>query len=89
MKLVSVIARIEGQGMTLETTEYVITDEKVIGGVTYYYRLRQVDLDGIYLYSDIRSVVLSEVEKDWILYPNPIDGKQRLTVELYSKASSI
>ncbi|MEM1324942.1 MAG: SdrD B-like domain-containing protein [Bacteroidota bacterium] len=83
------IDRIEGQGTILETTEYAYADEDVIGGVVYYYRLKQVDIDGTTEYSDIRSVKLNKGDTEWTIYPNPIGADQFLQVEFYSESTSV
>ncbi|MEM6700492.1 MAG: collagen-binding domain-containing protein, partial [Bacteroidota bacterium] len=52
------IARVEGNGTTLELSEYHFEDRKVIIGNTYYYRLKQVDFDGAISYSEIQTAKL-------------------------------
>ncbi|MEM1326751.1 MAG: SdrD B-like domain-containing protein [Bacteroidota bacterium] len=83
------IARIEGQGTTLQTSEYTYADKEVQSGITYYYRLKQVDLDGTTEYSDVVTAQLSEDGKEWTLYPNPVGEQQQLQVELYSETERI
>ncbi|MEM1328889.1 MAG: T9SS type A sorting domain-containing protein [Bacteroidota bacterium] len=81
------IATIKGQGTTLETSEYTFADEEVIGDVVYYYRLKQVDIDGTVDYSDIRSAKLNKGGKEWNIYPNPIGKEQNLQIEFYGEAA--
>jgi hypothetical protein len=88
-KVFKPIAEIEGQGTTLETSEYIYEDRDVVGGVIYYYRIKQVDIGGTFEYSDIRSAKLNKGDTDWTIYPNPIGGSQRLQVEFYSEASEV
>ncbi|MEM1326752.1 MAG: T9SS type A sorting domain-containing protein, partial [Bacteroidota bacterium] len=63
--------------------------EEVQAGITYYYRLKQVDIDGTVEYSDIRSARLNSEEKEWRIYPNPIGADQFLQVEFYSEATTV
>ncbi|MCB0644211.1 MAG: T9SS type A sorting domain-containing protein, partial [Phaeodactylibacter sp.] len=49
------IGEVEGAGTSLESIDYYFLDTDPLPG-TSYYRLRQVDLDGQYALSDIRSV---------------------------------
>ncbi|TXF88997.1 T9SS type A sorting domain-containing protein [Neolewinella aurantiaca] len=49
---------------------YLYTDETVISGNTYHYRLRQEDADGAISYSGIRTVTFEGTE-EIILVPNP------------------
>lgn len=66
------IGTVEGMGTTTLSTTYHFVDEDPLHGISYY-RLKQVDVDGAFDYSDIRSV---EVERtlDVMLYPNPTQG---------------
>ncbi|MEM1327426.1 MAG: T9SS type A sorting domain-containing protein, partial [Bacteroidota bacterium] len=57
--------------------------EEVQAGITYYYRLKQVDIDGTVEYSDIRSARLNSEEKEWRIYPNPIGLEADLNVKLF------
>jgi len=69
------LGKIEGAGDSHEELDYKFTDENPLYGVSYY-RLRQVDYDGQYDFSNIivlenfkNNVVQSEPELH--LYPNP------------------
>lgn len=67
------IGQEEGQGSTLETTEYQFTDFAPSTGVSYY-RLRQVDFDGNFTFSNIESVDFKGKRKTAI-YPTPTTGR--------------
>ncbi len=67
------IGQEEGQGTTLETTDYQFTDFAPSTGVSYY-RLRQVDFDGNFTYSNIESVDFIDKGKTAI-YPTPTTGR--------------
>ena len=79
------LARIEGQGTTSEETFYYFNDtEKFKNGVRYY-RLKQVDFDGTYSYTDIKAVYYDIIPQfDLRIYPNPIsaDIKPNIYFEL-------
>lgn len=70
------IAFVPGAGTTTEVTEYSYTDDvDYKGGETFYYRLKQVDLDGRVQYSSIVEVMF-DIPKDFVLhqnYPNPFN----------------
>lgn len=70
------IAFVQGAGTTTETKEYSYTDDvDYKGGETFFYRLKQVDLDGRVNYSSIVEVEF-DVPKDFVLhqnYPNPFN----------------
>lgn len=63
-----------GNGTTSEEQNYLFSDNNVNSG-TFYYRLKQIDLDGSYEYSYILKVDLS-LPGEFILeqnYPNPFN----------------
>ena len=70
------VAFVQGAGTTTESREYIYTDKvEYKGGETFYYRLKQVDLDGTVQYSDIVEVIF-DIPKDFVLhqnYPNPFN----------------
>ncbi len=55
------------------TLFYQTYDESPYKGVSYY-RLKQVDNDGSYSYSQIRAVNIDMGEDSWKVYPNPNNG---------------
>ncbi|MBK8565880.1 MAG: T9SS type A sorting domain-containing protein [Saprospiraceae bacterium] len=59
---------------------YSLKDTDVRAGVNYYYRLRQIDLDGRYVYSHLVSAELPSDAPQLSISPNPNDG--RFWVEL-------
>jgi hypothetical protein len=68
------ISFVEGSGTTTELTDYNFTD-KIINPGTYDYRLKQLDFDGTYTYSEEVEVEISG-PKDFTLfqnYPNPFN----------------
>ena len=68
-----VIGRIEGNGTTNSPQQYSFTDQNVPNGEDYiYYRLKQVDYDGQYEYSDVRTLQASQNAMPTLnVYPNP------------------
>ncbi len=54
------IGRVEGNGTTSLPSTYSFTDESPQSGINYY-RLKQVDYNGQFEYSDIRSVEFEEI----------------------------
>lgn len=71
------IATLPGKGSA--GGKYEITDRTVTGGIRYYYRLKQIDLDERFRYSDTRTAILDDVGNTSImLLPNPVDKELRL-----------
>lgn len=61
---------------------YEWTDNNVTGGVKYYYRLKQIDLDERFRYSDIKSAILDEQSNNRIqVWPNPADKELQVTLD--------
>jgi hypothetical protein len=67
------LAQIKGRGNSNTLTNYELVDNKPFIG-TNYYRLKQVDFNGEYTYSPIRSVVMDS-KVLYPLYPNPAENK--------------
>ena len=63
------VGTVQGEGNSNTTLNYVFYDEHPFTGISYY-RLRQVDFDGQYSHSEIRSVYIKTHEIISI-YPNP------------------
>lgn len=62
----------------LSVNQYQYAVENLLAG-TYYFRLKQMDLDGVYAYSPIRSLQVSEDQANAVsLYPNPVRNKIRI-----------
>jgi hypothetical protein len=55
------------------SNDYTFKDHSAQPGVNYYYRLRQVDLDGTEAYSELVSAGLEATGLQ--VYPNPVSGR--------------
>jgi hypothetical protein len=78
-----VLGFISGSGTTTESRTYFFTDSKLISG-EYYYRLKQLDFDGSFSYSD---EIVAEVAApaEYALeqnYPNPFNPTTNITFSL-------
>ncbi len=86
----------EGQGTTTEVNKYDYQDANPFLGINYY-RLRQIDFDGTFEYSMIRTVFF-ERERFLKIFPNPTfdkvtveigEIKGEITVQLFNTASEV
>ena len=69
------IGTMAAAGSSSSARSYELLDGKLPTGATLlYYRLRQVDLDGTFSYSPVRTVALTGVAAGLVLYPNPAHG---------------
>lgn len=72
---------VEGNGTTITSTTYQYFDHTPSKGVNYY-RLKQIDYDGAFNYSEVKSVeIFSNLNSIVKLYPNPV-RKGKVTLEL-------
>ncbi len=79
---------VRGAGTTTVPQQYTITDEEPLRGKSYY-RLKQVDFDGTFTYSDIRKVETTGTGMDrFYAYPNPVQPGIKPIVTL-SKTTNI
>jgi len=74
---------IEGAGSTVEPQEYLFEDKTAHSGVEYFYRLKQIDFDGAFEYSEIVTAGLKgdqlEVSE---IFPNPVREQAQINVTL-------
>jgi Secretion system C-terminal sorting domain len=64
----------KGAGNSTSILNYSLTDKAPLAGISYY-RLKQTDFDGKYVYSDLKMVSFGNNEKfSFSIYPNPNDG---------------
>ena len=83
------ISKVDGKGYSELPAEYKYTDSKLpaSGGIVYY-RLKQVDFDGSFSFSDTKSIKVEAIKGKgaWISYPNPSSKKTRVTVDLINRS---
>ncbi len=65
------IQSVPAKGQTNQMQSYHAIDTHPLRGVSYY-RLKIVDEDGEYTYSDSKSIVIDALAEKVILYPNPL-----------------
>jgi extracellular elastinolytic metalloproteinase len=61
---------VQGMGTTTEPHKYTYTDHTVLQGVTYYYRLKQVDWNDAYNYSSVEAIYI-KTSLNLVVVPNP------------------
>jgi len=81
-----VVGTVDGTGTTNSPTSYQFTDKDATMPGNYYYRLRQIDFDGGFDYSQIIALkVGSEKSKTtgdkFMLFPNPASDKVQVLIE--------
>ncbi|MFN8309502.1 MAG: T9SS type A sorting domain-containing protein [Chitinophagales bacterium] len=81
------IGFVNGNGNSSHRIDYTFDDGKVTSDITYYYRLKQVDIDGHFEYSGMVSAHLNGDHVFTVseFIPNPATNTTRL--DIYSSAS--
>lgn len=76
------VGQVKGAGNSNSIKEYSCIDKNNKKG-TFYYRLKQIDFDGVYKYLDIKAVSNSGVSSDCDLFikPNPCIGRCEISFE--------
>ncbi len=76
----SYIGRVNASGNSQVPLDYYFTDNNPVSGLNYY-RLKQVDLDGRFIYTPARVVRFDQTTQNLVkYYPNPTNGL--LNIEL-------
>ena len=76
------IAVVAGHGNSTVENDYVYNDLNVVPEVRYYYRLKQVDNNGNYQYTDVVQAMINGTGAFAVMnfVPNPTSGNTQLTV---------
>jgi len=73
------LAKVKGNGTTLEAQVYTFVDDAPKAGVNYY-RLKQVDFDGTYEYHNVVAVNITD-DKNFSVYPTLVDNTVNINIE--------
>ena len=68
-----IIGSVNGYGTTVERQDYSFTDFSPLPG-TAFYKLRQVDFDGVYEFSNVATASLPLPPASLIVFPNPLEA---------------
>jgi hypothetical protein len=75
------LGTVKAKGYSSIPTSYSYTDKLPLDG-TGYYRLKMVDLDGKYKYSNTVTVTSSENDQPLVIYSNPFSDQIRMKVNV-------
>ena len=79
----------KGAGTTSAQTDYTMVDVAPLSDANYY-RLKQVDVDGQFVYTDIREVTFDNLQENKLsMYPNPVSIHAPFTIQLSKSISLI
>jgi hypothetical protein len=81
------IARIKGAGNSLADESYSYTDNNP-GDGSVYYRIKQVDFDGNYTYSETRSANIKTGFGILSVYPQPVNKSEKLNIKYLASQNS-
>lgn len=74
------IGKVDASGNSSSLLGYRFIDKDPLTGLSYY-RLKQIDLDDSYSYSNVVSVEFDLSGLKFEIYPNPLEGQEELNVE--------
>ena len=77
-----------GNGESAMINNYIYIDKNPFRGINYY-RLRQVDYDLSYSLSHIDEVYISNLSKDVVIYPNPVETTLHIQLPEYLSGMDI
>lgn len=86
-----ILGFVEGHGTSYNTWYYSFADTTLASNGHYYYRLHQLDLDGGSKYSNIVSIIVTDVKNEIVEkmnfeldqnYPNPFNGQTNISFTL-------
>jgi Secretion system C-terminal sorting domain len=76
-----IIAWVNGFGTTLEEQRYDLLDKNPFAGLNYY-RLKQVDFDGTFEYSEVIAIEVESRFNELEIFPNPTSGNLNFSESL-------
>lgn len=82
------IGYVDAAGHSSGILHYTFADTDVPGETTVvYYRLRQVDFDGTFMFSTVVAIHHADALFSWSIYPNPVPSGGNLYVRMHSLQS--
>lgn len=83
------VASVKGKGNSSSKTSYSAFDNSPLSNAVNYYRLKQIDLDGKFSFSEVRSVKLSGSKATITVSPNPARSAINFKMEKQGAASVV
>lgn len=80
------IANITSQGNSNVVSDYKFEDKDVVKNTIYFYRLKQVDKNGSYVYTEIRNAKIDDDSNIFVITPNPYKNETNFVIFLNSNA---
>lgn len=67
---------VSGNGSTADAHNYTFNDDQLLSNIAYYYRLKQMDFDGSFNYSEVVNGMITDLNKAGVseIFPNPVSA---------------
>ncbi len=76
------IGWVTGHGTSNVINDYTFTDYRAQAGVVYYYRLKQIDDNGLYEYTKTVAASVNDDKVSFTISPNPYSGQTNIAYRL-------
>jgi hypothetical protein len=83
------IGSVSAAGISHSLKTYTFSDKSNISSNASFYRIKMIDIDGAFSYSETKSVKGSGATSDFIIFPNPCHGTAKITLSDLSEPTEV
>jgi Secretion system C-terminal sorting domain len=83
------IGTIPAAGNSSAIKNYTFTDNSNISKAESFYRIKMIDIDGAFVYTQTKSVKGSTIKTDFVISPNPNHGSAKITLNNVTEPTEV